>query len=84
MFHIPPPKYTHTHAAHSSLKFSPNLLLLFVPRLSAVYIKHTVRHTHTHTYTHPVGLLCTSDQPVAETATYTKNTTDDNLCFSGI
>jgi hypothetical protein len=28
-------------------------------------------HTHTHTHTHkPVALLCTSDQPVADAATY--------------
>jgi hypothetical protein len=34
---------------------------------------HTIRHTHTHTHTHTqlVGLPCASDQPVAETATYT-------------
>ena len=30
---------------------------------------HTIGHTHTHT--HPVGFLCTSDQPVADAATYT-------------
>jgi len=29
---------------------------------------NTRLHTHTHTHTHPVGLLCTSDQLVAETA----------------
>jgi len=28
---------------------------------------HTIRHTHTH----QLGLLWTSDQPVAEAATYT-------------
>ena len=32
---------------------------------------HTIRHTHTHTHTHDVGLLRTSDQPVAEDATDT-------------
>ena len=32
---------------------------------------HTIRHTHTHT--EPVGLLWTSDQLVAEAATYTIN-----------
>ena len=33
-------------------------------------------NTHTHTHTQPVGLLCTSDQLVAEAVTYTthKNT----------
>ena len=35
-------------------------------------------HTHTHTYS--VGLLCTSDQPVAEAATYTTNTRDEHPC----
>ena len=40
---------------------------------------HTIRHTrarartytYTHTHTHRLGLLWTSDQPVAEAATYT-------------
>jgi hypothetical protein len=47
---------------------------------------HTIRHTHgrarthTHTHTHTVGLLWTSDQPVAEAATYTTNTTDEHPC----
>jgi hypothetical protein len=33
--------------------------------------KNTHINTHKHTHTHPVGLLWTSDQPVAEVATYT-------------
>ena len=36
-------------------------------------LDHT--HTHTHTHTHRVGLLWTSDQLVAEAATYTTHTT---------
>jgi hypothetical protein len=32
---------------------------------------HTIRHTHTHKHTHTVGLLWTSDQPVADATTYT-------------
>jgi len=41
-------------------------------RLSvAAFRSHADTHTHTHTHTHPVGLLWTSDQPVAEAATYT-------------
>ena len=35
-----------------------------------VSVSHKVTHTHTHTHTHPVGLLCTSCQPVAEAASY--------------
>ena len=38
--------------------------------VSAFIHKHTHTHTHIHTYTHPRGLLWTSDQPVAEAATY--------------
>lgn len=33
-------------------------------------------HTQTHIYAQPVGFLCMSDQHVAETDTYTTNTTD--------
>jgi hypothetical protein len=32
---------------------------------------HAITHTHTHTHTHKVGLLWTSDQVVADAATYT-------------
>ena len=32
---------------------------------------HNWTHTHTHTHTHTVSLLWTSDQLVAEAATYT-------------
>jgi len=44
----------------------------------SVFLSHTHAHTHSHTHTHiytqcAVGLLWTSDQLVAETATYTKN-----------
>jgi len=52
--------------------------------ISEVSRSHTIRHTpthlskhnythtdtHTHKHTHPLGLLCTSDQTVAEAATY--------------
>jgi len=41
-------------------KYGLGCLTVEVPRL------HTIRHTHTHT-----ALLCTSDQPVAQAATYT-------------
>ena len=34
-------------------------------------LSHTHTHTHTHTHIHTVGLLRTSDQVVAEVATYT-------------
>jgi len=33
-------------------------------------MSYTQTHTHTHTHTYTVGLLLTSDQPVAEAATY--------------
>jgi len=49
-------------------KYGLGCLTVEVPRL------HTIRHTHTHT-----ALLCTSDQPVAQAATYTTqhNTTQE-------
>jgi hypothetical protein len=36
------------------------------------FLDHTHKHTHIHTYRHTVGLLWTSDQPVAEASTYTE------------
>ena len=42
-------------------------------RPAALYRRGRSR-THTLTSRHSVGLLCTSDQPVAEVATYTKST----------
>jgi len=35
------------------------------------FLDYTQLDTHTHTNTHPVGLLCTIDEPVTQTATYT-------------
>ena len=46
------------------------------PRRLIVEVSSSHTHTHTHTHTYLAGLLCTSDQPVAEAANYTKNTTD--------
>ena len=49
----------------------------FSPRpVDCSYFLITKWDTHTHTHTQPVGLLCTSDQPVAVIATYTTHTTD--------
>jgi len=47
------------------------------------FLDHTQLHTHTHTHTHkrtrPVGLLWTSDQLVAETATYRAHNKHNSL-----
>lgn len=40
--------------------------------------------THNHTYTHPVGLLCTSDQHVAEDTAYSTHTRENVRAVSGI
>jgi hypothetical protein len=34
------------------------------------HIKLNLPYLHTHTHTHPLGLFCTSDQPVAEAVVY--------------
>ena len=45
------------------------------------FLHHTQLHTNTHTHTHSVGLLWTSDQPIAEAVTYTThNIGDERLC----
>jgi len=41
------------------------------------FLSYTELDTHTHTHTHRVGLLCTSDQRFAETATYTTQQTQE-------
>jgi len=45
---------------------------LGIRRLVLMFLDHSLSlsHTHTNTHTHPVGLLCTSDQPVTDAATY--------------
>ena len=53
----------------------PGSLVVKVSRFNK--IRHTHTHTQTHTYTHTVGLLCTSDQFVAKTATYTTDKKDN-------
>jgi hypothetical protein len=37
-------------------------------------LDHTQWHTHTHTHTHSIGLLWTSDWPLAETSTWQHTT----------
>jgi hypothetical protein len=37
------------------------------------FLDLSLTHKHTHTHIHTVGLLRTSDQPLAEVATYTTN-----------
>jgi hypothetical protein len=41
---------------------------------------HTHTHIHAYIYTHPAGFLWTSDQIVAEAATYTKHNKHKDLC----
>jgi len=63
--------HTHTHTPHHTTH---------TPHTHTHHTTHTPHthtpHTHTHTHTQPVGHLWTSDQPVAETSTYTTNTRD--------
>ena len=59
--------------------FNSTLLLIpFLPEaqqpnsgLGRLTIPVSVSHTHTHTHTHSVGVLWTSEQLLAEAATYT-------------
>jgi hypothetical protein len=39
-------------------------------------LTHTHTHTHTHKHTRAIELLCTSDQPVTQAATYTTQQTN--------
>ena len=64
--------------SHSSLLYYEQILYPFSclgQLIAEVSTSHTIRHTP-----HSVGLLCTSDQPVIETATYTTNTIAENPC----
>ena len=51
-------------------------------RLVLRFSGHT--HKHTHTHTHPVGILWTSDRPVAEAATYTTHNTRKRLTIHAL
>jgi hypothetical protein len=56
-----------TSTEHVNHAFSCSSQLEYTDPFGVSVITHTIRHT--------VGLLWTSDQPVAETSTYTDNTT---------
>jgi len=60
--------------------FVPQQPNVGVDRLQFMSLDHTQLDTHTHT---PVGLLCTSDQFVAQAATtqHTTNTTTSSARF---
>jgi hypothetical protein len=63
-----------THSISSSVAKKPNAGLgSFIAEASG---SHTIRNTHKH----PVGLHWTSDQPVAEAATYTTNKCKEHPC----